>query len=162
MTAPTNPVRAPLPPLARPPLVQRRDAAQATHDAFKGKPFAWGSADCVRVAAYHLRRLGYRPNLVRGGTYSTEVAAVRALRRAGFKSIEAALTATGLVEIGYASALVGDLYALRSAGKWPALAVYLGNGVVLTSSEELGVWWPARPAHDKILSCWRADPCPRR
>ena len=48
-----------------PPLLARRDAAQAAIDAFLGQPFAWGEADCVRLAACVLNHHGRPTDLNR-------------------------------------------------------------------------------------------------
>lgn len=145
--------------IALPPLVARRDAAQATLDRFVGHLHRWGQVDCVRVAAFHLRQLGYRPQLARGGQYANELGAVRALKRAGFDHPHAALGALGLKEIGFASHLVGDIMSLRSAGDWPALAVCLSNGRILTSTQDHPAFGVLTPAAGDILTCWRCDPC---
>lgn len=141
-----------------PPLILRRDAAAATKARFDGRTFKWSSNDCVRMAAFHLRKLGYKPVMPKAGTYHTPLGAMKALRAAGFERLEDALAATGLTPIAPAQALVGDIVALPGEGDlWPALTVALGNGRVLGFMEgRCGVLQPA--LH---MGAWRANPCRR-
>lgn len=152
------------------PLVLRRDAAQATQDRFLGRLHKWGEVDCCRIVAFHVRKLGYKPNLASFGTYSSERGAIRALLRQGFASPGEALVAGGLTElrgedgrVAYAQALVGDIIGLRAAsGDWPALAVLMSNGRVLTSTPDHPAYGLVTPGHDDIVACWRADPMAHR
>lgn len=141
-------------------LVRRRDAAQATLDTWLGKPFAWGEADCARMAAGHLRQLGYKPRLSRFGRYSTALGAAKALRRGGFDDLGQVLDDLGLIRIGHASHLVGDIFGLVSEPGWIALGVALGNGRVLAFNPHDNCGGVVQPPHDAILACWRADPWP--
>jgi hypothetical protein len=112
-------------------MVQRTAAAQATFDRFHGRAFAWGQADCARMVAFHLRKLGLTPRLAPAGSYRTALSARRALTRAGHDSLAAALDALGLERIAPAAALVGDVLALPGEDALGALVVALGNGRVL-------------------------------
>lgn len=140
-------------------MIARRDAAQATLDRFVGVPFHWGKADCVRLAAFNLRQLGYRPRLSKGGAYGSFRGAVKALGLAGFADLMAAVDAQGLPRIAPSQALPGDLVALPGEEGWPALTVALGNGRVLgwkADRPDCGVMQPIEP-----LTAWRARPCHR-
>jgi hypothetical protein len=114
-------------------LTRRVAAAQATLDRYRDKGFAYGSGDCVQMAAFHLRRMGHVVVLSKGGAYRSALGAVKALRRAGHASIAAALDAHGLERIAPAAAIVGDIVALPAADGSPleALTVALGNGRVI-------------------------------
>jgi hypothetical protein len=113
-------------------LILRRDAAEATLAQYSVLPFVYGRNDCVRMTAAHLRRMGYRVSLVKGGSYRNEATALKALAHAGFKSIEQVLDEKlGFIRIPPASALVGDIMTLPTDGALSALAVCLGNNVVL-------------------------------
>src|SRR3546814_20753490 len=79
-----------------PVMEARRRATQATADRFRDQPFTWGKNDCVRMVAFHLRKLGYRPKLAKAGSYSSALGAKRALARSGFETIGQALDALGL------------------------------------------------------------------
>lgn len=138
------------------PLIQRAAAAQATLDYFTGRPFAWGEADCVRLAAFHLRQMGRTPKgLARAGSYGSEKMARRALLRTGFASLDAAVDGQGLPRIPPAAALVGDLVGLQGEGAWTSLTVALGNGRVLGfHSGAARVLKPVLP-----IVAWRIEPC---
>jgi hypothetical protein len=119
-------------------MVRRVAAAQATLDKWQGVAFEWGRADCVRLAAAHLRNMGHKVSLSKGGAYGSVLSARRALKRAGFDSVADAVDGQGFARIPPASALVGDLLMLPGSDDGDteiegmgALAVALGNGRVL-------------------------------
>ena len=119
------------------PLVRRVEIAQEALDTFAGKPFAWGTMDCARLAALVLRRAGYKPNLAQFGDYRSDRAALRALKTRKMKSVLDWIDSVkGLRRIAPASALPGDLIAFPGMGGWDGLAVALGNGRVLAFSGE--------------------------
>lgn len=140
-------------------LIVRRDAAQDTLNTFLGHPIEWGKADCVRMAAHALRELGYKPRLSRGGYYKNPLGARRALKRAGFDTLEAALDDLGLRRVPAAYALPGDIIALPGNGDWPALGVWLGNGAALAINMLSNTCDVCRPAAADILTVWSAPPC---
>lgn len=140
-------------------MIQRRDAAQATLDHFRDKPFTWGKADCVRLVAFNLRKLGYRPSLAKGGAYSSEAGARRALKAAGFARLESTMDSIGLPRIGHASCLAGDIVAITSGEDWPALGVALGNGRVLAFNVHTGLAGVCAPDAADVVAAWKADPC---
>lgn len=119
----------------RPELERRRDAAEATRERFLGRPLVWGRDDCARMAAFTLRRLGKRVTLVKAGAYSTPKAALRALKRAGFDTLEQALDdGFGLQRVPPAYMLPADIVGLPGEGGL-ALTVALGNGNLLGFQE---------------------------
>ena len=77
-------------------MERRVAAAQATLDAYKGKPFRWGRCDCARIAASHLRRMGHQVRLPAAGSYGSARAAVKALRERGYETLGEALDGMGL------------------------------------------------------------------
>lgn len=104
-------------------------AAQATLDQFRGKAFQFGRRDCVRMAAAHLRRLGYRIKLPPVDSYRSERSALKALRARGFADLAAAVEAHGLQPIPPAAAVAGDLLLIPGEGGFGgALQIALGNG----------------------------------
>ncbi|SNS53062.1 hypothetical protein SAMN06295912_108112 [Sphingomonas laterariae] len=143
----------------KPVLEARRDAAQATLDRYRGQPFRFGRYDCCRLAAFHLRQLGYKPALARGGSYSSALGARRALARAGFASLAEALDTLGLERIPPAAAIVGDIVQADGEDAFGALAVVLGNGRIIGWAE----------GHDgaevmqmiAMNTAWRVPPCPK-
>lgn len=140
------------------PLVLRAAAAQATLDAWRTRPLRIGQADCVRMAAAHLRLLGYSVKLPAAGSYRTVRSALAALRRAGYPSVQAALDTLGLARITPAAAIIGDVIELAcDLPGLPALTIALGNGRVVG-------WHPDYTAGAVVMqplaaiAAWRADP----
>lgn len=147
------------------PLVKRTAAAQAVVDRYNGRAFAWGRADCVRLAAYALRKMGRPVSLIKAGDYSSLRGALKALRRAGFDGLEQAVDAQGLFRIPPAMALPGDLIGLPSdedggeRGSWVALTVALGNGRVI--GFQSGAAKILQPIYGADAIAWRVEPCLR-
>ena len=56
-------------------LLQRVAAAQATLDRFKARPFRFGTNDCARMVAFHLKQLGLRVRLAKAGSYRSTLGA---------------------------------------------------------------------------------------
>lgn len=137
-------------------MVRRVDAAQATLDRFKDKPFAFGMNDCVRLVAFHLRKMGYSPSLAKAGTYKTAISARAALKRAGYDSLGAALDALGLPRIPPAAALVGDIVSLDAGDVFGALAVSVGNGRICGYHEDAEGAVVVQPV--SVVSAWRVLP----
>lgn len=120
--------------------IERRVAAvEATRARFTGRPFEWGTVDCAKAVAFHLRRLGHRIGISKAGTYRSAISARRALTRWGVKSLAEALDLTGLPRIAPAAALPGDIVQLPGADALAALGIVVGNGVVLAFHEDSDV-----------------------
>jgi hypothetical protein len=139
------------------PLVRRTQAAQKTLDRWSTRPMKLGTADCVRMAAAHLRQLGYKVKLPPSGSYRTAASAAKALKSAGFASVEAALDAQGLERIAPAAAIVGDILMLDGGDRFGALTVAVGNGRVVG-------WHEAAPGGATVMqpiefkAAWRVEP----
>lgn len=109
-------------------MIRRQQAAQATVDRFLDQPYELGKNDCVRLAAFALRKMGRRPQLGKAGSYSSTIGAVRALKRAGFATLAEAMDALGLDRIAPAAALPGDILLVPAEGPFDgALHVAVGN-----------------------------------
>jgi hypothetical protein len=135
-------------------LLRRQQAAQAAVDRFKGQPLAYGKNDCVRLAAFVLRKMGHRPQLAKAGSYSTALGAARALQRTGFDDLAAAVDALRLPRIAPAAAWVADLVLLPAEGPFGgALSVAVGNGRVLGYHEDVDGADILQPVH--YLAAWR-------
>lgn len=142
------------------PMIARRDAAQAAIDAFLGQPFAWGQADCVRLAARVLKHHGLPCDLNRAGKWRSALTARRALKRLGYAGLGEAVDGQGLPRIPFAFHLVGDLVGLPATEGWDlSLGVAVGNGRVLAFSPHDGLGGIVQPGREDILACWRVDPC---
>jgi hypothetical protein len=136
----------------------RRLAAQATLDEFKDKPFRLGDRDCVRMAAAHLRRLGYQVKLPPKGAYRTVRTARKALADRGFADLCAAVDAHGLERIPPAAAVVGDIIAIPGTDSFgPALQIALGNGRTVGFHEDVAGAVVLQPI--QYVAAWRARPC---
>jgi hypothetical protein len=118
-------------------LVRRRDATQATVDAWKGKPFRLGYADCVRLTASHLRRMGKKVRLPAQGSYRTFRSAQKALKERGYDDLPSALDGMGFERIAPAAALPGDIIAIPSDQPIGCLMVAVGNGRALGFLEDV-------------------------
>jgi hypothetical protein len=135
-------------------LLRRQQAAQAAVDRFKGQPLIYGRNDCVRLAAFVLRRMGHHPQLAKAGSYSTALGAARALERVGFQDLAAAVDALGLARIAPAAAWVADLVLLPAEGPFGgALSVAVGNGRVLGYHEDVDGADILQPV--QYLAAWR-------
>ncbi|MBB3691448.1 DUF6950 family protein [Sphingomonas sp. BK580] len=109
-------------------LVQRVNAAQATLDAVRDKPFRLGRNDCARMVAGHLRRMGHRVKLPASGSYASLRGAVKALAARGYADLPAAMDAMGFERVAPAAALPADVLALPAESPIGCLAVVLNNG----------------------------------
>lgn len=137
-------------------MSQRVAITQATLDHWRDRPFAWGKADCVKMAAHHLHAMGHRVRFTKAGSYSTALGAKRALRRAGYPSLSAALDGHFLPRIPYAMALEGDIVAGAGDGPFEALGIVLGNGALLGFHVDTGCAGPLRAL--EVGTCWQVIP----
>ncbi|NKI99580.1 hypothetical protein [Novosphingobium sp. SG707] len=141
-------------------LILRTHAAQATLDEWKTRAFRLGEADCARLTASHLRRLGYHIKLPPARSYRTAKSAEAVLDKLGLASMVAALDALGFERIAPAAALVGDIIQMPSetgSERLAALTVALGNGRVVG-------WHPDAPdgavvmQPHEMVAAWRVEP----
>jgi hypothetical protein len=135
-------------------MIRRQQAAQAAVDRFKGQPWQLGKNDCVRLAAFVLRKMGHKPQLGKAGTYTTGAGALRALNRAGFSGLAEALDALGLERIAPAAARVADIIMIPGDPTLGgALTIAVGNGRVLGFHEDLESAEIMHPI--QFLGAWR-------
>lgn len=144
--------------ILKPGMLERRvAAAQSTLDAFKDKPFRFGTRDCVRMMAHHLRQMGHSVRLPPSGSYASARSAAKALRARGFADLEAAMDSFGFMRIPPAAAIAGDALLLAGDGLiGGALVVALGNGRVLGFHEDAVGAAVLQP--DEYLAAWRITP----
>jgi hypothetical protein len=109
-------------------LIKRVAAVEATIQRFDGRPLQYGRDDCVRMVAFGLRKQGVKVSLLGGGRYSSALGAVKALKRAGYSDLVAAVDGQGLNQIAPAAALPGDVLALPAEQFGGALFLAVGNG----------------------------------
>lgn len=136
------------------PMIARVAAVEATIARFKDKPLKLGTDDCVRMAAFALRKQGVKASLLKAGSYSSEVGARRVMKRLGYETLRDPLDALGLPRIAPAMALPGDILSLRSKEGDVALVVAVGNGRVLGFWEAAGVCTVFQPL--EYDAAWRS------
>lgn len=117
------------------PLVRRQEAVAATMERFRGKNFVWGSVDCAKMVAFHLKQLGIKVRLSKAGQYKTALGARAALKRLGFDSLSAAMDGHGFERIAPAFALIGDIVSFACDHEIGALGIAVGNGNMLAFHE---------------------------
>lgn len=151
------------------PMVRRVAAAEAAIARFDGAVLAYSTNDCVRLAAFTIRKLGHKPTMPKAGTYKTLLGAAKALKAAGFDDLPAALDAMGFLRIPPAMALPGDIVAMPTAHEgWVALSVQLSNGRLLGfladpagGPDVCAIVQPTYADGVHPICAWRVDPCPR-
>ena len=112
-------------------LETRVAATSKTFDKFNGKPLVLGKTDCARMVAFHLKQLGYKFSLLKGGHYSNEVGARLALKKLGVSSLSEIMD-MHFPRIAPALAQTGDVMCVEGeGGMGDAMQVVLhrGNGL---------------------------------
>lgn len=141
-------------------LILRARAAQATLDEWKTRAFRLGEADCARLAASHLRRMGHRVKVPPARSYRTVKSAHAALDKLGLATMADALDALGFERIAPAAALVGDIIQMpgeSESERLAALTIAMGNGRVVG-------WHPDAPGGAVVMqprdmvAAWRVEP----
>lgn len=112
-------------------MERRRDAAQATLDRFKDKPFEFGTSDCARLVAFHLRQIGKPVKVAKAGSYKSLLGATRALKRLGFDNLSDLMDSHLERLPAPAFAIAGDVIAMPGEEGPGALSVCMGNGRAL-------------------------------
>lgn len=113
-------------------LELRVAATSKTFDKFNGQALVLGKMDCARMVAFHLRQLGHKFSLLKGGHYSNEVGARLALKKLGVSSLSEIMDMHFPRYDAPAQALVGDVMCVEGdGGMGDAMQVVLhrGNGL---------------------------------
>jgi hypothetical protein len=110
------------------PLVRRQKAVERTMERFARKAFKLGENDCVKLARFHLKAMGHK-TLPSTGTYSTELGALRQLKKTGHDNLKSLFDEL-LEPIAPASAVIGDLVMPPSDPDAPAADI----GTVMVST----------------------------
>lgn len=139
-----------------PVMVARVAAAQWTLNRFRDRALKYGTRDCVRMTAMHIRKLGHRVKLPPADSYRSPASGLRRLRTLGYDSIADALDALGFARIAPASAIVGDVLMLPGDDRLGALAVALGNGRAIGYHEDAVGAVVLQPLTIEVA--WRVDP----
>lgn len=138
-------------------LLFRVAAAQATLDHWRDQPFKWGTVDCVRMMAWHLRRMGHRVKLPPSGSYSSALTAARRLRERGHDDVIAAVDALGFDRIAPAAALPGDVLGWPKDDGIGIIAIRLSNGRVVGFHDDTVGATVLQPL-DVACVAWRTPP----
>ena len=144
-----------------PPMVIRQQAVEACIEKFSGKPMIWGKVDCARIVSHNLRKLGVSTSLLKGMTYSSEHAALKAMRSLGVEGLGDAMDMIGdkVFRVPPAAVVQGDVIGMACEGDvWDmALTVAVGNGRVLGILN--GVATVMQPDLTHAIAAWRCNPC---
>lgn len=107
-------------------------ATSKTFDKFNGKPFVLGKTDCARMVAFHLKQLGYKFSLLKGGSYSNEVGARLALKKLGVSSLSEVMDVHFPRYDAAVEARTGDIMCVAGeGGMGDAMQVVLHRGNAL-------------------------------
>lgn len=107
-------------------------ATSKTFDKFNGQALVLGKVDCARMVAFHLRSLGHKFSLLKGGHYSNEIGARLALKKLGVSSLSEIMDMHFPRYEAVADAWVGDVMCVEGeGGMGDAMQVVLhrGNGL---------------------------------
>ncbi|MBM3927309.1 MAG: hypothetical protein FJ335_02465 [Sphingomonadales bacterium] len=134
-------------------LDQRVAATERAVARFRGKPFCWRNRrTCIHVARAQARALKHRPPAI--PDFRSPVGARRALRDAGFETMEALLD--GLFpRIPPAAMWVGDLALVPGSDGFDAIAVAAGNGTLLMYHEGAEGLANVKDAIPHVIAAWR-------
>jgi hypothetical protein len=119
-------------------LIRRRRAIAATRKAYEGRAHRFGTVDCVKVGARHVRHMGHKRALGMGkaGSYRSAKGAMVALRRAGFARVADALDRAGFPRIAPAAALPGDLLVAPGSHGLDAVMIVIDGHVAMGFHED--------------------------
>lgn len=122
----------------KPTLIRRQQAVEATMAKYRHRKFDWKSkATCLHMASFHLRRMGRKPpKLPQVGSL---LAAKKALKERGWKTVADMLDGIGLERIPPASMLLGDLAMLKSADGMGSIVVSAGGKVIGWHDDDAGM-----------------------
>ena len=136
-------------------LVKRVLATQKTVDAFKGRQFKDGKADCIQLVLVHAKHMGRKISVPRYGDVKSAGGVLKAL---GFKTLAQAMD-KHFTRIDPHSVLAGDIVEMPGANGFSALSICVGNGRVLGFHESIPHCDILQPL--MISGAWRIDQ-PRR
>ena len=132
-------------------MFERMSALQKTADKYRGRAFAWGETDCVKMARSHLRNMGHRPPKM--PAYRSAIGARRALASTGHDTLEALIDSL-LPRIAPAEMLAGDLALLPGEAPFDALAICVGRKLMCWR-EDVDEMVMLSVRGDEIKAAWR-------
>jgi len=105
----------------------RADATEATRLKFVGRAFEWGKVDCIKMARFHAVKMGHKPPKL--PRYSTELGAIRAIKKMGFDSIDE-IFASMFPPIPLAMARLGDFVIAEGVNGVDAVYISAGRKIM--------------------------------
>lgn len=132
-------------------LVERVKATQATVDAFKGKTFADGKADCIQLVLCHAKHMGRKIKVPR---YGDTKSAAATLEKLGFRTLGQAMD-KHFTRIEPVKVMAGDIVEMPGSNGFSSLSIAVGNGRVLGFHESVPHADILQPV--LISGAWRID-----
>lgn len=106
-------------------LAQRAAVTQATWNKYRGRAFDWKGSTCVHVLRSHLRAMGHKPPKM--PSFQSPIGAKRALKAMGADDLADLMRGLGLLEIGAAEMIVGDVAILPGDEGFDAIVICAGG-----------------------------------
>lgn len=114
--------------MKKPDLLRRQQALEKTLTKYRRRAVDWKEVDCVRMLRSHLVAMGHR-KVPKVPAYDSAAGAKRALKQAGFNSVEELLDSL-LPRIPSASSLPGDVVLMEGEHGFDAVMLSVGQKVV--------------------------------
>lgn len=132
-------------------LIERVAATQKTVNAFKGKTFEDGKADCIQLVLIHARHMGRKIKVPR---YGDAKSAAETLRKLGFRTLAQAMD-THFGRIDPHRVLAGDIVETLGSNGFSALMIAVGNGRTIGFHESIPHCDILQPLI--VTGAWRID-----
>lgn len=114
-------------------IVERMEKTEKTKSKYYGRPFAWGSCDCGKIAGFHARKFGWK--VPKTGDYHSALGAAKKLKASGCENLEELVAKIGMKEIPPSQAMIGDIVSFDSDSSLGGLGIAIGNGNMLAFHE---------------------------
>lgn len=132
-------------------IVERVAATQKTVDAFKGRVFADGKADCIQLVIGHARHMGRKIRIPRYGDLKS---AAGVLKKLGYRTLGEAMD-DHFVRIDNCQVLAGDIVETLGNNGFSSLMIAVGNGRTLGFHESIPHCDILQPL--LVSGTWRID-----
>lgn len=136
------------------PLEKRQKATELTIVKFGARRFKWGSCDCAKIAAFHLRKFGWQVPKADG--YASAAGAAKRLAEMKCKTLPDLIDRIGLPQITPARAMMGDIVSFAADSPLGAVGIVVGNGNMMAFHESAQV--PVYMSMDNIACAWSVMP----
>ena len=112
-------------------LQLRQRNTRLTIAKYGARPFAWGSCDCAKIAAFHARKFKWK--VPKTGTYQSAAGGLRYLKSLGVDTLP---DLVDLPEIAPAFAMTGDIVSVPSDHPIGAIGIYADNGNIMVFHQD--------------------------